>query len=159
GYETNTTTVTVAANRKYPFTPDLKALAGFVELTSDPFGVEIRDQSDRLFGFTSTKDGSARLPFAPGTFDLKAKVGDFRPVERRGVKVAAGKSMQIAEPFNLAYGTVVIASVQPADIQATVTIQRAGRPVRVGEPILQIPDQPAAYRVEAPGYQPITTNL
>jgi hypothetical protein len=159
GYETNTTTVTVAANHKYPFTPDLKALAGFVELTSDPFGVEIRDQSDRLVGVTSTNDGSARLPLAPGTYDLKAKFGELHAVERRGVKIAAGKSIQIAEPFNLDYGTVVIASVQPADIQSTVTIQRSNRLVRVGEPILQVPNELAAYRVEARGYQPITTNL
>ena len=83
GYETNTTTVTVADKSSQRFSPVLKALAGFVELVSDIPGMEIRDQANTLLA-TNISEATTELPLRPGTYTLRATHGDLDPFEIGG---------------------------------------------------------------------------
>ena len=159
GYETNTATVLVADKGTYrPASAVLKMVAGFVELISDPPGAEIRDQNNKLVATTDTQ-GAARVPLPPGTYVLKAAYGDLTPVEKGNLTVQAGRPTA-GGLFKLEYGTVVFAGIQPADALDNLSIQRAGgRPVKVGETILQKPNAAVNYEIVAAGYERVVTNV
>ncbi len=157
GYETNLLTIAMADKASLAPSATLKALAGFVELISDPPGAEIRDATNRVLGVTGP-DGAGRVPLPPGVYTLRATFRDLEPIERRGVEIKAGLPTQLGR-LSFDYGAVTF-EVQPADAGTNASITRPDqRQVRVGERLYQRPGDNVAYRIAAPGYEPEATNI
>jgi hypothetical protein len=154
GWETNTQTITLAERGTQTLNPMLKALSGFVTLSSDLAGVKVVDQRGQILT-TNLSNEPQQFPLPKGQYNLTASYDDLAPVERRAVDVLPGQTRTVPQ-FNFAYGTLLFTNLQPPETR----IQRAdGRLIRTGVAILQRPDQTMAYRIEAPGYQPQTTNV
>ena len=158
GYATNAETVEVADKATVsPRDLKLKALDGFVEVSSDPPGAEIRGNTDKVLA-TTTAGEVTRIPLPPGRYDLRATYGDLKAVDKTGIDVKAGQSTS-AGRFSFDYGALVFAEVLPAN----ASIRRADQPdragIQIGEPVLQKPGVTAAYLIDAPGYESCRTNL
>ena len=154
GYETNTTTVTVADKSSQRFSPVLKALAGFVELVSDIPGTEIRDQANTLLA-TNISEATTELPLRPGTYTLRATHGDLDPFEIGRVDVKPGLT-NVVPQIHFTFGTVAFTNVEPSN---AVILRAESVPVEVGAPVFQRPNSPVLYRVEAPGYQTYSNSV
>ena len=160
GYETNSAEVTVADKGVHSVSVPLKMLAGFVEVSSDPPGAEIIDidRPGKVLAVTRA-DGPARIPLPPGKFNLRATYGELKPVDLGKVDVQIGKPTRLP-PIAFAYGTVTFADATPSDVTERLSIQSiGGKGVKLGERILQKPGEPMSYRIEAPGYEPILSNI
>ena len=142
GYDPGAQQVTVAPGATNQLNPTLAARAGFVEVSSDPPGAEIRDQTDKVL-ITTVADGPTRLALPPRKpFTLKATYPGLQPVDGKTVQVNPGETKQM-DMFHFEYGTLVFLNIQPADLAKTVNIRVAGgRAVQIGEPRL-----PATQRI------------
>jgi hypothetical protein len=157
GYETNRQTVAVADKALLAPGAALKALAGFVELVSDPAGAEIRDAANKVLGVTSA-DGTARIALPPGVYALKATYADLNPIERKGIEVKAGQQTRLGQ-LSFDYGAVSF-EILPPDAPTNANILRPDqKQVRVGDTLYQRPAENVVYRITAPGYEPDSTNV
>ena len=124
GYETNTTTITVADKSSQRLSPMLKAMAGFVELVSDIPGTEIRDQANALLA-TNISDVTTELPLRPGTYTLHATHGDLDPFEIGRVEVKAGLT-NVAPPIHFSFGTCDVHQCRANECRHTAGKECAG---------------------------------
>ena len=149
GYETNIQVVTLADKASKSLSPVLKAMSGFVEVTSDPPGADIVDESGKVLG-TTIRESATKVPLPPGSHRIKAVIASLGQIERP-VEIRAGRTESAS--FAFPYGTVAI-DIQPPEVLALATIQQAGqRTLKPGDPIYQVPNEEVAYTVQAPGYQ------
>jgi PEGA domain/Sulfatase-modifying factor enzyme 1 len=155
GYETNSLTITLADKTKQSLVPSLKAMAGFVEVTSDPPGAQILDETGQVLG-TTTRESSAKVPLPPGSHKIRAVIASLGQLERP-VDIRAGRTESAS--FAFPYGTVNM-DIEPPDVRSIATIQPAGQAgLKPGDPIYQQPNQEVAYTVQAEGYVPWTNQI
>jgi len=76
-------TIKLADKQRHAVNPVLKALAGRVDISADPPGTEIYDQTGRRLCVASN-EGPTRVALEPGRYDFKATYADLPPVERKG---------------------------------------------------------------------------
>jgi hypothetical protein len=149
GYETNVQTVTLAAMGKSNFAPVLKAMAGFVEVTSDPPGAQILDEAGQVLGTTS-RESSTKVALPPGSHRIKAVIASLGQLERP-VDIRAGRTESAS--FAFPYGTVNM-DIEPPEVRSIAKVLQGGQAsLKPGDPIYQQPNQNVSYTVQAEGYQ------
>jgi hypothetical protein len=149
GYETNVQMVSLANKASISLSPVLKAMSGFVEVTSDPPGANILDESGKLLG-TTTRETSTKVPLPPGSHRIRAVIASLGQLERP-VDIRAGRTETAS--FAFPYGALTL-HIQPPEVVSIATIQQAGKvDLKPGDTIYQTPNDEVAYTVQAPGYQ------
>jgi len=158
GYDTNTDSVEVAdKTTTSPRGTKLKALDGFVEVSSDPPGAAIRDKADKVLATTSAGEVT-RIPLPPGRYDLKATFGELKAVDKTGIDVKAGQTVN-AGRFSFDYGALVFVGVFPTNASIRSVDQPGLTGIPIGQPVIQKPGLTNAFLIEALGYESCRTNL
>ncbi|HEV2394915.1 MAG TPA: PEGA domain-containing protein [Verrucomicrobiae bacterium] len=152
GFKTNIQPALVSDGVTNRLSPVLDPLGGFVDLTSDPLGAEIRDRTGKVLTHTLV-GGMTRVPLARGTTDLVALFSGLDPVWRSNIIIFPGQVTNLGT-FRFQYGRVSFFNSMPAEIGTNPLVRNAsGALVPFGETVYQRPGQKVLYQVQLDDYQ------
>jgi hypothetical protein len=159
GYYPTNLGVAISPGDTQELSPVLVPRAGVVEVSSDPAGAEIRDDTGKVLA-TTVLGGQVSVGVPPKkTLNLTATYPGLNPVGPTNVQVDPGKMLRLGT-FRFDYGAVMFADVQPANATISMEAPSLHWVWRTNQVVcLQPPGQTNSWQISAPGYETAVTNI